>query len=229
MVRDVPTLILLLLLVELATGFVFKDRANFSSEEEGKNEVIPGFRRQGKKNSPSTSSEGNRKGSSGGGAASAESLGQEFSGATSTDTDEKKRTKKERAPKSTEERKGWRKWHRKCTQCPADMRKKWRDPSIAWICGAYQRARRSFKSPCMMYLRNCQDGTMFVKIADHRCPNASGQVLPHGEHFFYDYEVVLTDDDAKSDDAEASTAEKSESSSWDASRIRKIPPPPAEI
>lgn len=70
---------------------------------------------------------------------------------------------------------------------------------------------------------------MFIKIADFRCPNASGQVRPHGQHFFYDYEVVMTEDDAKTDDAEASTAEKSESSSWDASRIAKIPPPPAEI
>ncbi|CAH0731282.1 unnamed protein product, partial [Brenthis ino] len=62
-------------------------------------------------------------------------------------------------PKSTEERKGWQKWRRKCTPCPDDMVKKWRDPSIEWICGGYQRARRTFKSLCMMHYRNCQDGT----------------------------------------------------------------------
>ncbi|CAF4881357.1 unnamed protein product [Pieris macdunnoughi] len=82
-----------------------------------------------------------------------------------------------------------RKWHRKCTPCPEDMVKKWKNPSIQWICGAYQRARRTFKSLCMMHYRNCQDGTMFVKIHDNRCANDTGRDQPYNIHFFYDYNV----------------------------------------
>lgn len=52
-----------------------------------------------------------------------------------------------------------KKWHRKCTPCREDIKTKWREPTINWICGAYQTARRSFKSACSMRLRNCQDGT----------------------------------------------------------------------
>ncbi|VVC94733.1 unnamed protein product, partial [Leptidea sinapis] len=66
----------------------------------------------------------------------------------------------DRDKKSTPAGTGWRKWHRKCTPCPDDMVKKWNDRSIKWICGGYQRARRSFKSSCMMHYRNCQDGTI---------------------------------------------------------------------
>ncbi|CAG9568426.1 unnamed protein product [Danaus chrysippus] len=109
-----------------------------------------------------------------------------------SDTDASKR------PVSSAERRGWRKWHRKCTPCPDDMVKKWRDPSIKWICGGYQRARRSFKSSCMMHYRNCQDGTMFVKIHDFRCANDTDLDHPHGEHFFYDYKVPLSDDSSNS-------------------------------
>ncbi|XP_045517560.1 uncharacterized protein LOC123709963 [Pieris brassicae] len=98
-------------------------------------------------------------------------------------------SEKKNHPKSSKERRGWRKWHRKCTPCPEDMVKKWKNPSIQWICGAYQRARRTFKSLCMMYYRNCQDGTMFVKIHDNRCANDTGQDQPYNIHFFYDYNV----------------------------------------
>ncbi|XP_060805974.1 uncharacterized protein LOC132902946 [Amyelois transitella] len=105
--------------------------------------------------------------------------------------------KKDR-PKSSLERKRWRKWHRKCHPCPEDMAMKWRDPGIKWICGAYQRARRSFKSLCMMHFRNCQDGTMFTKIADHRCKNdTQNSSKPHGDHFFYDYKVRLSGESSR--------------------------------
>ncbi|CAK1546848.1 unnamed protein product [Leptosia nina] len=104
--------------------------------------------------------------------------------ASSTSSSEKRHH-----PKSSKERRGWRKWHRKCTPCPDDMVKKWKDPTIEWICGGYQRARRSFKSLCMMHYRNCQDGTMFVKIHDNRCPNSTSLDQPYGVHFFYDYDV----------------------------------------
>ncbi|XP_053615344.1 uncharacterized protein LOC128678079 [Plodia interpunctella] len=73
--------------------------------------------------------------------------------------------------------------HRRCQPCPRDMLKNWRNVGIKWICGSYQRARRTFKSECMMRYRNCQDGTMFVKIADHRCKNNAF----HGRHWFYIY------------------------------------------
>lgn len=58
-----------------------------------------------------------------------------------------------------------RKYHRKCTPCPEEIAQKWRDPRIKWICGAYQEARRSFKSLCVMHLRNCQDGTSELRGA----------------------------------------------------------------
>ncbi|XP_050679489.1 uncharacterized protein LOC126975583 [Leptidea sinapis] len=97
----------------------------------------------------------------------------------------------DRDKKSTPAGTGWRKWHRKCTPCPDDMVKKWNDRSIKWICGGYQRARRSFKSSCMMHYRNCQDGTMFLKIHDHRCANSTDDEGPntYRVHFFYDYKV----------------------------------------
>lgn len=49
--------------------------------------------------------------------------------------------------------------YRTCTPCPHDMLKKHTNMGIKWICAGYQRARRTFKSECMMRFRNCQDGT----------------------------------------------------------------------
>ncbi|XP_072933268.1 uncharacterized protein [Epargyreus clarus] len=132
---------------------------------------------------------------------SAESLGLTVSSSSSSETD-RNRYK----PKSTEERKGWRKWHRKCHPCPEDMMKKWRDRSIKWVCGGYQRARRSFKSECMMHYRNCQDGTMFVKIHDHRCQNDTGKDLARGLHFFYDYGKDSQDSSSKLSETDSSSA-----------------------
>ncbi|RVE43472.1 hypothetical protein evm_011870 [Chilo suppressalis] len=74
---------------------------------------------------------------------------------------------------------------RTCYACPHDMMKKHTNRGTKWICGAYQRARRTFKSECMMRYRNCQDGTMFVKLHDHRCKNDTH----HGRHWFYVYRV----------------------------------------
>ncbi|XP_063619065.1 uncharacterized protein LOC134791832 [Cydia splendana] len=137
-------------------------------------------------------------------AASGDSLGLESSGDSSSD-------EKRRKPLELEGV-GWRKWHRKCTPCPEDMAKKWRDPTIKWICGGYQRARRSFKSECMMYYRNCQDGTMFVKIHDHRC-DEKAVGYTGGRHFFYDYQVKLPDDTSgKSTETEASSDDSSDDS-----------------
>ncbi|XP_014357875.2 uncharacterized protein LOC106710369 [Papilio machaon] len=97
------------------------------------------------------------------------------------------------------EKHGWKKYHRECHICTEDMIKKWRDPSIQWICGAYQRARRTFKSACMMYYRNCQDGTMFVEIHKGKCKDdLPGDPRPHGDHFFYEYRVVLTEESGTS-------------------------------
>ena len=123
--------------------------------------------------------------------------------------DGEKKKKKNYKPKSTEERHGWRKWHRKCTRCLADEKIPWRSPSISWVCGAYQRARRSFKSMCMMRYRNCQDGTMFVPIHPHRCPDNPR----NGEHFFYDYKVALTDDSVDSEASDDDDDEEEESDS----------------
>ncbi|KAI5645886.1 hypothetical protein NE865_02156 [Phthorimaea operculella] len=75
--------------------------------------------------------------------------------------------------------------YRECTPCPQDMIRKHTNMGIKWICGSYQRARRTFKSECMMRYRNCEDGTMFVKIADHRCNDDPY----HGRHWFYVYRV----------------------------------------
>ncbi|KAI5645885.1 hypothetical protein NE865_02155 [Phthorimaea operculella] len=137
-------------------------------------------------------------------AANKESLGLSDDSGSGSDSDKKKFR-----PQSTEERHGWRKWHRKCTPCPEEMKMKWRDPRIKWVCGAYQRARRSFKSLCMMRYRNCQDGTMFVYIHDHRCANSSADdSAPHGEHFMYDYKAKLSDD---SSDDKSDTTTSSES------------------
>ncbi|XP_026331613.1 uncharacterized protein LOC113238961 isoform X2 [Hyposmocoma kahamanoa] len=112
-------------------------------------------------------------------------------------------------PVSTEERKGWRKWHRKCKPCPDVLHKQWSDPTIEWICGAYQRARRTFKSECMMHHRNCQDGTMFVKIYDRRCKD--DETGRFGAHFFYEYDVKSTeekDGEASNMNEELSTYEE---------------------
>uniref|UniRef100_A0A2H1WU37 SFRICE_009208 n=1 Tax=Spodoptera frugiperda TaxID=7108 RepID=A0A2H1WU37_SPOFR len=75
--------------------------------------------------------------------------------------------------------------YRACHPCPHDMLKKYTNIGIKWICAGYQRARRSFKSECMLRYRNCQDGTMFVKVHDHKCRNESY----HGRHWFYGYLV----------------------------------------
>ncbi|XP_063545092.1 uncharacterized protein LOC134753187 [Cydia strobilella] len=133
---------------------------------------------------------------------SGDSLGLESSGESSSE-------EKQRKPL---EGGGWRKWHRKCTPCPEDMAKKWRDPTIKWICSGYQRARRSFKSECMMYYRNCQDGTMFTKIHDHRCDETAAGYTG-GRHFFYDYKVKLPEDTSgKSTETETSSFDSSDSS-----------------
>ncbi|XP_050679490.1 uncharacterized protein LOC126975584 [Leptidea sinapis] len=83
------------------------------------------------------------------------------------------------------EKKLMTKAYRQCTPCPHDMLKSYNNLGVKWICGAYQRARRSFKSECMMRYRNCQDGTMFVKVSERRCANNSY----HGRHWFYIYKV----------------------------------------
>ncbi|XP_039760241.1 uncharacterized protein LOC120633909 [Pararge aegeria] len=75
--------------------------------------------------------------------------------------------------------------YRTCTPCPHDMMKKYENLGIKWICGGYQRAHRSFKSECMMKYRNCEDGTMFVKLYDHRCKDDPH----HGRHWFYIYKT----------------------------------------
>ncbi|CAG9793166.1 unnamed protein product [Diatraea saccharalis] len=56
--------------------------------------------------------------------------------------------------------------YRTCYACPHDMMKKHSNRGIKWICGAYQRARRTFKSECMMRYRNCQDGTIDVALSN---------------------------------------------------------------
>ncbi|XP_075984513.1 uncharacterized protein LOC142982072 [Anticarsia gemmatalis] len=207
-------LVLLLVLVNITLGALYFGGKPINSR-----------RKAGKVRSTSSSS-GEKKEKDRGDKTGGTSLGLEFSGdSTSTDTDEKRykvKKKSNNEPKSSLERKGWRKWHRKCQQCPDDMKMKWRDPRIKWICGGYQRARRSFKSLCMMHYRNCQDGTMFTKIGDHRCKNTS-KMSPHGEHFFYDYKVKLSDEGSTdSKDKSSSTeseSETTESSSWDTSKI----------
>ncbi|KAL0868155.1 hypothetical protein ABMA27_007707 [Loxostege sticticalis] len=85
----------------------------------------------------------------------------------------------------TKERKRATQAHRVCTPCPHDMLKAHKNLGIKWICAGYQRARRTFKSECMMRYRNCQDGTLFVKLSDHRCKNDTY----HGKHWFYVYRV----------------------------------------
>ncbi|CAH1636248.1 unnamed protein product [Spodoptera littoralis] len=227
MVRTVPYFVLVLMLLQIATAFVFNESLIDDYENKLKDNKLNLIetRRQNRKKSVSTSSSGKTGDNNGkGGPGDSESLEQSLTEETSSSSQIiKPRKKKDRTPKSTIERKGWQKWHRKCTKCPADMLKKWRDPSIKWICGAYQRARRTFKSLCMMHYRNCQDGTMFTKIADHRCPNGSGQVRPYNMHFFYDYKVVLTAETSDSRTAQTSV-EQQDSSSWDTSRVAKLPP-----
>ncbi|RVE43473.1 hypothetical protein evm_011871 [Chilo suppressalis] len=173
-------------------------------------------RRKGaRKHRSTSSSSGEReKKSDGSGSKETLSLSYDSSSSSSSTSREKKRNKKYE-PKSTVERHGWWKWHRKCMRCPEEMALKWRDPRIKWICGAYQRARRSFKSLCMMHYRNCQDGTMFIKIADHRCDNDTDKMtLPHGDHFFYDYKAELSQDSESSASSASSSSRESSSSSF---------------
>ncbi|XP_022815799.1 uncharacterized protein LOC111349068 [Spodoptera litura] len=87
--------------------------------------------------------------------------------------------------KETNERRRATQRYRTCHACPHDMLKKYTNIGIKWICAGYQRARRSFKSECMLRYRNCQDGTMFVKVHDHKCKNDTY----HGRHWFYGYHV----------------------------------------
>ncbi|XP_035453368.2 uncharacterized protein LOC118278266 [Spodoptera frugiperda] len=89
---------------------------------------------------------------------------------SASDTDEKRQTFKR---------------YRTCHPCPEDMLKKYTNIGIKWICAAYQNARRSFKSQCMLRYRNCQDGTMFVKIHEHKCRKDPF----HGRSWFYGYKV----------------------------------------
>ncbi|XP_028178291.1 uncharacterized protein LOC114365814 [Ostrinia furnacalis] len=162
-------------------------------------------RRQRRKNThrSTSSSSGEKKHSDGESGVSGESLEE----SSSSSSEQRVRPAQ---PKSSAERPGWRKWHRKCTPCPEEMGMKWRDPRIKWICGAYQRARRSFKSLCMMHLRNCQDGTMFTKIHDHRCKDdEAGAEAPHGDHFFYDYKVRMSGDTSNTEDSESTSLEDS--------------------
>ncbi|XP_041982785.1 uncharacterized protein LOC121735871 [Aricia agestis] len=104
---------------------------------------------------------------------------------------------------STVELRGWRKYHRVCPPCPRDMAKKPTDKTISWVCGGYQKARRTFKSVCMMRLRNCQDGTMFVKLYDGIC-KAPRDGSPLGDHFFYDMREKDSDISELSDMTESS-------------------------
>ncbi|KAJ2954931.1 hypothetical protein O0L34_g3261 [Tuta absoluta] len=182
-------------------------RRAFEYKEKPKNLQV----RQNAKQRETSSSSGERieKGSGGKSAGNKDSL--ELSDEPeSSDTSGKA---KQYRPKSSAERTGWKKWHRKCTPCPEEMLMKWRDPRIKWVCGAYQRARRSFKSLCLMRYRNCQDGTMFVYIHDHRCANSTpDDSAPHGEHFMYDYKARLSDDSSSSNTESSSESNEPESS-----------------
>ena len=194
--------------VDIAVLFVIADMAlgKFGNDTNNNTNLITdevkkkglfdvGARRKGHR---STSSSSGEKAGGKGTGDSGESM--EISDDSSTDSAENPKKKNAFVPMSSLERRGWRKWHRKCPPCREDMEKKWRDPSIGWICGAYQRARRSFKSLCMMHYRNCQDGTMFTKIHDHRCENDTKR---YGEHFFYDYVAVLSDDTSRTSDSKS--------------------------
>ncbi|KAJ8709441.1 hypothetical protein PYW07_009267 [Mythimna separata] len=87
--------------------------------------------------------------------------------------------------KETSEKRRNTRMYRTCTPCIHDMLKKHTNIGIKWICASYQRARRTFKSECMMRYRNCQDGTMFVKLHEHKC-----KLDPdHGRSWFYEYKV----------------------------------------
>nr|XP_021192017.2 uncharacterized protein LOC126053470 [Helicoverpa armigera] len=101
----------------------------------------------------------------------------------STDEEESSSETSSGSDKETSERKRATALYRDCHPCPHDMLKKFTNIGIKWLCGAYQRARRSFKSDCMMRYRNCQDGTMFIKLHDHKCKNDSY----HGRSWFYVY------------------------------------------
>ncbi|CAH1636247.1 unnamed protein product [Spodoptera littoralis] len=46
--------------------------------------------------------------------------------------------------------------YRTCHPCPQDMLKKYTNVGIKWICAAYQNARRSFKSQCMLRYRTAR-------------------------------------------------------------------------
>ncbi|XP_064074160.1 uncharacterized protein LOC135193861 [Vanessa tameamea] len=181
-------IIVLLFLLDVATAFV----PSVSDIRNDLNGVDTRRKKSKKDRSTSSSEQAKGKDSKSSDKESLDLSSQEF---TSSSEDSKGRSDR---PKSSDERRGWRKWHRKCPPCPEDMAKKWRDPTIEWICGAYQRARRSFKSLCMMHYRNCQDGTMFVKIHDQRCANDTGRDQRRGVHFFYDYKVQLSEDSSES-------------------------------
>ncbi|CAK1594215.1 unnamed protein product [Parnassius mnemosyne] len=212
-------IIVFIAIVDVAHSLV-KDKGNKTSHDVNNHVTEFETRRKSKtdikklkmdiKNSRSTSSSSGEKENS-----SAEGSDQSLELSSSSESASSARDKKKRnKPKSSKERTGWRKWHRNCPKCPEDMAKKWRDPSIQWICGAYQRARRTFKSKCMMIYRNCQDGTMFVEIYKGRCQNDSADdSQPHGDHFFYEYNVILTDD---SSDETKSAAASSRASGSDA-------------
>ncbi|KAJ8709442.1 hypothetical protein PYW07_009268 [Mythimna separata] len=218
MARRVASLLLVLILAQIVTA------SNDTVVEDQNNKLnAVKTRRKDKSTSSDGDSAEKKEGAS-------ESLNVAFTSDSSTSSEsagpKKNKKKKDHEPKSTVERRGWRKWHRKCTKCPEDMQKKWRDPSIKWICGAYQRARRSFKSLCMMHYRNCQDGTMFTKVADHRCPNGTKQgILPYYHHFFYDYKVVLTDESTDTSSKTISGSDESSSSSVSESELEKRLPP----
>ncbi|XP_068619640.1 uncharacterized protein [Battus philenor] len=186
----------IVILVALAsTAIAFNVKPENKSSVDANNEANTKITRRKElktKKGRSTSSSGDASSSK----ASSESLDMSGSDMSSS---ELFKVKKGIIPKSSIERTGWKKWHRKCHRCLDDMLLKWRDPRIQWICGAYQRARRSFKSECMMFYRNCQDGTMFVEIHKGRCNNDSaGEQFPHGDHFFYEYAVSLSEESKKS-------------------------------
>ncbi|CAH2053942.1 unnamed protein product, partial [Iphiclides podalirius] len=115
---------------------------------------------------------------------SPEHFSSESTSSASTESRSRSETESASSIESSEEKRATR-VYRTCTPCAHDMLKKHTNLGIKWICGAYQRARRTFKSECMMRFRNCQDGTMFVKVSDARCKNDTY----HGRHWFYIYKV----------------------------------------
>ncbi|XP_075984514.1 uncharacterized protein LOC142982073 [Anticarsia gemmatalis] len=115
----------------------------------------------------------------------------DITSSTDEDTSTDSQTSSDASSKETREKKAATQMHRSCVPCPHEMMKSHKNIGIKWICGGYQRARRTFKSDCMMRYRNCQDGTMFVKLSDHRCGGSVGNATLsyHGKHWFYDYQA----------------------------------------